>query len=102
MNETRDGEIEPPVVIIVKEPSRKAENRPFHAQLFSHVGERAILVVMVKKVLACVVRDVEIRVSVSIVVARNDSLAERGSIDSRTARYIREGSVAVIVKELAG
>src|SRR5439155_24598640 len=48
---TGDKQIQPAVIVIIKKPNRKTPNGLFHMQLPSNIGERAISIVVIEKIL---------------------------------------------------
>jgi hypothetical protein len=65
-----DEQIGPAVVIVVEEPGGEGMSRPKDASLPGDVGERAIAVVMVKRIVPPVIGGVKVHVTDVVVIRR--------------------------------
>ena len=72
-----------------------------HASLFGNFREGAVVVVVVKKVAAVKVRNIEVDVAIVIVVGGHDALGKSDLVHSRGVGNILEGSVAFVQEKLA-
>src|SRR5438876_1613128 len=102
MHETGHEEVQPAVVVVVKKPAGKAEDRQLNVQLLCKLCKGAIMIVPIEKVLARIVGHIEIRIPVTIVIARHHGLTEGRPIYTCEMRNLAERTVAVIMKELRG
>jgi hypothetical protein len=90
------------VVVEVEEPAREAAQRLDDSQLRRHVLEGPVAVVAIQAVVLPEVRDVDVRVSVRVVVAGGQATGEAIVRDARGLRHVGERAVAVVAEELAG
>src|SRR4029077_1204069 len=79
---SRNKQIGPAVVVVVKEPCRKAKDGPLYSGLPSHFGKGVVSVVVIEKVDTVVVRHIKINESVLIVISCRDALRKPGSINA--------------------
>src|ERR1700677_2660296 len=95
-------EVWPSVVIKVEEPDREAQERGLNARLAGDVGKREVAIVVVKEMGSPVVRYVKVRVAVPVIIGGDNSFGEGYFVDACGVRYVFEGSIAFVTKELAG
>src|SRR5262245_8846553 len=98
MYETGDKEIRQTVIIVVKKPCRKAEDRFFDLQVLGYLRKGPIAVIMVKEVFSPIIGDIEVGISIAVIVGCHHRFTVGNPIDARMARYVSEGSVAIVAK----
>src|SRR5208283_711872 len=92
---TANKKIKPPVIVIVEPDRARRPSRGDNPSLFRNVRESAIPVVVIQDA-PSILRDVEIRKAVSIVIASRNTLAVPASRDSGLFGNIGKGSVAIV------
>src|SRR5271169_1285487 len=97
-----DEKIGKPVVVVVEKPGRETLPGFLHASFGGDVGESAVVIVVIEKIVAVEIRDVEIHVTVVVEISRDDAFGERDLIDAGGMRDVFERAVALVAKELAG
>ena len=93
-------QIGPAVVVVVEEPRGEAPSDSRHAGPFGDVRERSVMVVVVQKVVAVQVRDVEIHIPVAVIVRRGHAFGESRPVDARRVGDILKGPVSFIQEKL--
>src|SRR5437762_6453722 len=98
----RDKQVETAVVIVIPEPGWEAPLRFLDAEPGRDFFKRAIAAVVIEEVVLSIVRDVEIRVPVAIVVSPGCTFGERDAVNSRLYRNVLKRAVTFIAEKLAG
>ena len=89
LHELADEQIEPAVVVVIEPDRAGGPSRRGHAGFFGHVGKSAVAVVVIENASA-VLRYVQIRKAVAIVVADRDTLAVAAGRDSGLLGHVGE------------
>ena len=102
-----DEQVQPPVVVVVKEPRRKTHGWSFNTRLCRHIPEhpgaicgRPLVVKETIWLLRQQVGHIQVEPAVVVVVAPDDTLDKAHHGDPRVCRDIRKRSVAVVVEQL--
>src|SRR5271156_4867467 len=98
----RDEQIGEAVVVVIEKTGGEALPRFLHAGLGGHVGESAVMIIVVKKIVAVQIGDVEINVAVTVVISGDHALGEGHAINSGGMGDVFERAIAVVVKQLCG
>src|ERR1700721_2010627 len=93
--------IRPAVIVVIKKPCSKTKRRRLNSCLPADLSKREITVVVIQKIDADLIRYVEIRKSVAIIISGNDSFTEGRLINVRSVANLLECSVAFVVEELS-
>src|SRR6266567_1753536 len=96
-----DEQIGPAVVVVVEKPGGEAGQGLLHACLLRNLGEGAVVVVVIEKVVPGEIRYIQIRVSIIVVIGRCHTLGDRNAVYTSRMRDVLEGSVTAIVKQIA-
>src|SRR5262245_42839077 len=97
---TRREEIGPAVVMVIEKPGAKSAAPTGHTSLLRDVCERVVVIVVVEDVRAVVVRDVEVRIAVVVVVRGGDRLGEGKPVDMGRLRNVLELCAALVEEQL--
>ena len=97
-----DKNVGPAVVIVVEEkrgePAAVAED----ACVVRDFGESVVVIVVVEKIFALKIGDVEIGPAIVVVIAGDHGLGVRDLIDARAVRDVLECAIAVVQEKLSG
>src|SRR6266568_4513820 len=96
-----DKQVETAVVIVIPEPGWEAPLRFLDAEPGRDFLKRAIAAVVIEEVVLSIVRDVEVRVAVAIVVSPGDSFGERDAVYARLCRNVLKRTVTFVAEKLA-
>ena len=90
-----DEQIKPPIVVIIEPDRARGPSRRGQAGHLGHIAERAVAIVVVKDASA-ILRNVQVRETVAIVIAHCDSLAVPAGRYSSFHGHIGECAVTII------
>src|SRR5579883_230678 len=100
MDEAADKNVEPAIVVVIKEPSWKTEKRHFHAKLFGNIRKGSVATVLIQEVFASVIGDVEIRKPIIVKITGCNSFRKCDTVHSGKMGDICKCAVAVVMEEL--
>ena len=90
-----DEEVEPPVIVIIEPDGTGCPSRSRQPRFLGYVGESAITIVVIQDTPA-ILRKVQVRKPIAIVVANRHPLTKAASSDSGCLSDIGEGAVTAI------
>src|SRR6266567_1717711 len=96
-----DKQVETAVVIVIPEPGWEAPLRFLDAESGRDFLKRAIAAVVIEEVVLSIVRDVEVRVAVAIIISPGDSFRERDAVYARLYRNVLKCAVTFVAEKLA-
>src|SRR5580704_4624105 len=95
-------QVGPTVIVVIEKPGGEALPRFLHSGLKRNIGKGSVVIVVIKRIVAVEIGDVEINIAVVIVIARNHAFGEGDAIDPGGMRDVFEGAVALVAIEMAG
>ena len=93
-----DEQVGPAIIVVIEEPCRETLPRFLHTSLKGDIGKRAVVIVVIKKVVAIEIGNVEINIAIIVIVGRNYRFGVGGAVNSSSMRNVFEGAVSLIPK----